>query len=238
MRSSAGSARSSSPARRRPPWAAPRPAPSWPRRPASPPPPRSRAWSRWPRPRWPGSASPKPPSRSVMTLLLWHYRLVASTDLDRLARTAYEAHRGAQSGSLPPWEDTSDQEKKAWRAAVSALTGSAESTLTEAPAAHSIVVQAGDQVRTFHTEFTARRPAGQPGRQRRARLQPPRPVPAGPRLLVRPGPRLDQRHLAQQPPHVRGPAAEEGRQDQDRPHHRGRGLRHLTRRPSKAPQKQ
>jgi hypothetical protein len=92
-----------------------------------------------------------------MTPLLWHYRLVASTDLDRLARTAYEAHRGAQSVSLPPWEDTSDQEKKAWRAAVSALTGSAESTLTEAPAAHSIVVQAGDQVRTFHTEFTAGR---------------------------------------------------------------------------------
>jgi len=92
-----------------------------------------------------------------MTPLLWHYRLVASTDLDRLARTAYEAHRGAQSGSLPPWEDTSDQEKKAWRAAVSAVTGSAESTLTEAPVAHSIVVQAGDQVRTFHTEFTAGR---------------------------------------------------------------------------------
>jgi MFS family permease len=156
-RTTAESARCSSPARRRRPWAAPRSARSWPRRPASPSPPRSPAWSPWPRPHSPGSASRKPPSRSVMAPLLWHYRLVASNDLDRLARTAYEAHRGAQSDSLPSWEDTSDQEKKAWRAAVSAVTGSGESTLTEAPAAHSIVVQAGDQVRTFHTEFTAGR---------------------------------------------------------------------------------
>ena len=93
----------------------------------------------------------------VIAPLLWHYRLVASTDLDRLARTAYDAHRAAHAGPLPSWEDISDQEKKAWRAAVSAVTGSGESTLTEAPAAHSIVVQAGDQVRTFHTEFTAGR---------------------------------------------------------------------------------
>jgi len=81
---------------------------------------------------------------------------VASTDLDRLARTAYDAHRSAHPDPLPSWEDIGDQEKKAWRAAVSAVTGSGESTLTEAPA-HSIVVQAGDQVRTFHSEFTAGR---------------------------------------------------------------------------------
>ena len=82
---------------------------------------------------------------------------MASTDLDRLARTAYEAHRGAQADPLPAWEDTSDQEKKAWRAAVSAVTGSGESTVTEAPAAKSIVIQAGDQTHIFHTEFTAGR---------------------------------------------------------------------------------
>ena len=82
---------------------------------------------------------------------------MASTDLDRLARTAYEAHRGAQADPLPAWEDTSDQEKKAWRAAVSAVTGSGESTVTEAAPAKSIVIQAGDQTHIFHTEFTAGR---------------------------------------------------------------------------------
>jgi pSer/pThr/pTyr-binding forkhead associated (FHA) protein len=92
-----------------------------------------------------------------MTPLLWHYRLVASTDLDRLARTAYDAHRAVHPGPLPSWEDVGDQEKKAWRAVVTAVTGSGESTLTEAPAAHSIVVQAGEQTHTFHTEFTAGR---------------------------------------------------------------------------------
>jgi pSer/pThr/pTyr-binding forkhead associated (FHA) protein len=89
--------------------------------------------------------------------LLWHYRLVASTDLDRLARTAYEAHRSAHPGPLPSWEDVGVEEKKAWRAAVSAVTGSGESTLTEAPAARSIVLQAGDQTHVFHAEFTAGR---------------------------------------------------------------------------------
>jgi pSer/pThr/pTyr-binding forkhead associated (FHA) protein len=82
---------------------------------------------------------------------------VATTDLDRLAQTAYEAHRRAQSGSLPSWEEASAQEKKAWIAAVSAVAGQGESTLTEAPAAQSIVIQAGDQTHTFHTEFTAGR---------------------------------------------------------------------------------
>ena len=82
---------------------------------------------------------------------------MASIDLDRLAKTAYDAHRSAHAGPLPPWDDVSDQEKKAWRAAISAVTGSGESTLTEAPAAHAIIVQAGDQTRTFHAEFTAGR---------------------------------------------------------------------------------
>jgi pSer/pThr/pTyr-binding forkhead associated (FHA) protein len=89
--------------------------------------------------------------------LLWHYRLVASIDLDRLAKTAYDAHRSAHPGPLPSWDDVSDQEKKAWRAAVTAVTGSGESTLTEGPSAHSIAVQAGDQTHVFYTEFTAGR---------------------------------------------------------------------------------
>jgi hypothetical protein len=47
---------------------------------------------------------------------------VKSSDLDRLARTAYEAHRGTQPGSLPTWEDSTEQEQQAWRAAVTAVT--------------------------------------------------------------------------------------------------------------------
>jgi len=83
--------------------------------------------------------------------------MVASTDLDRLARTAYEAHRGAHPGSLPTWEDTTAQEKKAWRAAVSAISGQGDATLTDAPPTQSIVIQAGDQTHIFHAEFTAGR---------------------------------------------------------------------------------
>jgi pSer/pThr/pTyr-binding forkhead associated (FHA) protein len=82
---------------------------------------------------------------------------VSSTDLQRLARTAYEAHRGAYPGSLPPWEDTTEQEQQAWTAAVSAVTGPGDSTLTDAPPAQSLVLQAGDQTHVFHTDFTAGR---------------------------------------------------------------------------------
>jgi pSer/pThr/pTyr-binding forkhead associated (FHA) protein len=76
---------------------------------------------------------------------LWHHQRVTSTDLERLAQTAYEAHRGAHPGSLPPWEDTTEQEQKAWRA------------LADGPGAPSLVVQAGEVTRVFHTEFTAGR---------------------------------------------------------------------------------
>ena len=82
---------------------------------------------------------------------------MASIDLDRLAKTAYDAHRSAHADPLPSWDDISDQEKKAWRAAVTAVTGSGESTLTEGPSAYSIAVQAGDKTHVFHTEFTAGR---------------------------------------------------------------------------------
>ena len=89
--------------------------------------------------------------------MLWHYRFVASTDLERLAQTAYEAHRSAQSGSLPSWEDASPQEKGAWRAAVSAVTTPGDSTVTETPKTKGLIVQAGGQTHTFYTEFTAGR---------------------------------------------------------------------------------
>ena len=82
---------------------------------------------------------------------------MTSTDLEHLARTAYEAHRGAQSGSLPSWEDAPEQEQKAWRAAVSAVTGQGDSTVADAGPTQSIVLQAGEGTRIFHTEFTAGR---------------------------------------------------------------------------------
>jgi pSer/pThr/pTyr-binding forkhead associated (FHA) protein len=83
---------------------------------------------------------------------------VTISDIDRLAQTAYEAHRRAQSGSsLPSWEDTTAQEKVAWRAAVSAVTGQSDHTVAEGKRAPSIIVQAGGQTSTFHKEFTAGR---------------------------------------------------------------------------------
>jgi pSer/pThr/pTyr-binding forkhead associated (FHA) protein len=82
---------------------------------------------------------------------------VASTDLDRLARTAYEAHRTAHPGPLPPWEDVGEQDRRAWRAAVSAVTGPGEATIADASRAKSIVVQAGGDARAFYTEFTVGR---------------------------------------------------------------------------------
>ena len=90
---------------------------------------------------------------------------MTSTDLERLARTAYEAHRGAHPGSPPPWEDTTEQEQQAWRAAVSAVTGQDDVTLADGVPTQSLVVQTGDQTRIFHTDFTAGR-QGTPGRQR------------------------------------------------------------------------
>jgi pSer/pThr/pTyr-binding forkhead associated (FHA) protein len=82
---------------------------------------------------------------------------VTSPDLQHLARTAYEAHRGASSGSLPPWEETTDQEKQAWRAAATALTGPGDATLHEGPPAQSLVLQAGGQTRIFQNDFTVGR---------------------------------------------------------------------------------
>jgi pSer/pThr/pTyr-binding forkhead associated (FHA) protein len=88
---------------------------------------------------------------------LCHHHYV--TSIDSLARTAYEAHRGARSGALPPWEDTTEPEQQAWRAAVSAVAGQTGVTLTDAIPPQSLVIKAGDQEHTFHTNFTAGRQA-------------------------------------------------------------------------------
>ena len=84
---------------------------------------------------------------------------MTSIGLEHLARTAYEAHRGAHTGSLPPWEDTTEQEQQAWKAAVSAVAGQTGVTLTDVGAipTQTLLVQAGDQRHTFHTDFIAGR---------------------------------------------------------------------------------
>jgi pSer/pThr/pTyr-binding forkhead associated (FHA) protein len=79
------------------------------------------------------------------------------TSIDSLARTAYEAHRGAHSGALPPWEETTEPEQQAWRAAVSAVAGQTGVTLTDAARPQSLVLKAPDQQHVFHTNFTAGR---------------------------------------------------------------------------------
>jgi pSer/pThr/pTyr-binding forkhead associated (FHA) protein len=82
---------------------------------------------------------------------------VSSSSLEHLARTAYEAHRGAQSTPLPPWEGVTEQEQQAWRAAVSAIAVQVGGTLVEANPTRPLVIQLGDQRHSFSTTFTAGR---------------------------------------------------------------------------------
>ena len=82
---------------------------------------------------------------------------MTSSGLERLAQTAYEAHRNAYPESLPAWEDATDQEQQAWRAAVSAIAGLTGTTIVEAPQRQSLVIQVGQQRHTFRSDFSAGR---------------------------------------------------------------------------------
>jgi pSer/pThr/pTyr-binding forkhead associated (FHA) protein len=82
---------------------------------------------------------------------------VTSTDLERLAQTAYAAYRGSRKGAVPSWEDITEQERQAWRAAASAVSGPGDATLTDGAPAPSLIIQAGDRTHTFHADFTAGR---------------------------------------------------------------------------------
>lgn len=77
--------------------------------------------------------------------------------IERLAETAYEAHRAALPGFLPPWEETTEQEQQAWKAAVSAVAGQAGRTTPEPPHGRSLVLQIEDQRHTFDADFTVGR---------------------------------------------------------------------------------
>ena len=81
---------------------------------------------------------------------------MATSDLDRLARTAYDAYRKAQKGPVPPWEDITAAEQQAWRAAMSAVS-SRDATLTDGGPTPSLVVQVSGQTQVFNTDFTAGR---------------------------------------------------------------------------------
>ena len=79
------------------------------------------------------------------------------TSIDSLARTAYEAHRGSHPGDLPPWEEATEAERKAWRAAVTAVAGKSGMTVAESVPTQTLILQTGDEQHIFHTEFTAGR---------------------------------------------------------------------------------
>jgi pSer/pThr/pTyr-binding forkhead associated (FHA) protein len=84
---------------------------------------------------------------------------VTSPGPEDLARAAYEAHRGAQSRPLPPWEDITEDDRQAWRAAVSAAfqVSTTRKTAAEAVAVRALVIQVGDQRHDFRAEFIAGR---------------------------------------------------------------------------------
>lgn len=78
---------------------------------------------------------------------------MSSSALEHLAQTAYEAHRGAHPASLPPWEEATEEERQAWKAAASAIAVQTGTTMAEPLASHCLVIRNGDERHTFHTDF-------------------------------------------------------------------------------------
>ena len=85
---------------------------------------------------------------------------MASIDIEVLARNAYDAYRRARNGSVPPWDDITQAEQQAWRAAVSAVSRPGDATLTDGGPTPSIMVQIAGQTQVFSTDFTAGRQGG------------------------------------------------------------------------------
>ena len=78
--------------------------------------------------------------------------------IDRLAQTAYEAHRAALPTRLPEWEDITQPERQAWRAAVSAVAGEVGGTLPEPPPnRRSLTLEVSGQRYTYGADFTVGR---------------------------------------------------------------------------------
>src|SRR5262249_12506705 len=107
-----------------------------------------------------GARAAQPADRAASNCRIrpWHHRCVTSSGVEHLARTAYEAHRGAHPADLLPWEETTEQQQQAWRVAVSAVAAQTGTTLIEkASPTRSLVIQAGDKRHTFQAGFTAGR---------------------------------------------------------------------------------
>jgi pSer/pThr/pTyr-binding forkhead associated (FHA) protein len=77
---------------------------------------------------------------------------VSSSHLERVAQTAYEAHRSAHPAALPPWEDATEQDRQTWRDAMSAVAGQNAKTRSEAAPNRSLHIRAGDQRHVFETD--------------------------------------------------------------------------------------
>jgi len=82
---------------------------------------------------------------------------VSSSQLERLAQAASEAHRSAQDTALPPWEGATEHDRQAWRAAMSAVAGQGAKTRSDAAPNRSLHIQAGDQRHVFSTNVTVGR---------------------------------------------------------------------------------
>jgi pSer/pThr/pTyr-binding forkhead associated (FHA) protein len=82
---------------------------------------------------------------------------VSSSQLERLAQAAYEAHRSAHDTSLPPWEDATEHDRQTWRAAMSAVAGENSRTRSDALPNRSLHIQAGDQRHVLNTGVTVGR---------------------------------------------------------------------------------
>ncbi len=80
-----------------------------------------------------------------------------TSPIERLAQTAYEAHRGAYTEPLPAWEDATEQEQHAWMVAVSAVTTQTGKTTSEASHTRPLVIQTEDQRQSFDNDFTVGR---------------------------------------------------------------------------------
>lgn len=80
-----------------------------------------------------------------------------TTRIEILAQAAYDAHRSALTDDLPPWEDLTDNERHAWKAAVSVVAGPAGDTVSEPPTGKPLTLKVGDQRHTFSGDFTVGR---------------------------------------------------------------------------------
>jgi pSer/pThr/pTyr-binding forkhead associated (FHA) protein len=92
-----------------------------------------------------------------LTRLLWHHRYVSSSQLERIAQAAYEAHRNANDTTLPSWEDATERDRQTWRDAMSAVAGQNARTRSDALPNRTLQIQAGDRRHVVTTEVTVGR---------------------------------------------------------------------------------